>query len=85
MPYITKAERVLLHEGAQAINAGHLNYQLSMIVDEYLFEHGVSYASLNDVMGVLACMQQEIYRRIAAPLENSKIEQNGDVFTCLEQ
>lgn len=62
---------------------GDLNFVLSCIVDEYLVGAGVNYTKLNDVMGVLACMQAEVYRRIAAPYEDQKLAENGDVFQCL--
>jgi hypothetical protein len=40
----------------------------------------LSYADYNSIIGVLECAKLEIYRRTAAPYEDEKIEQNGDVF-----
>jgi hypothetical protein len=37
------------------------------------------YERLNRAMGVLACVQAEFYRRVAAPYEDQKIAENGDV------
>ena len=84
MPYIQEDERELLATGALPHTPGHLNYLLSIEVDNYLNHKGVSYTSLNDVMGVLACIQAEVYRRIATPYELKKLVENGEVFTCLE-
>jgi hypothetical protein len=38
-------------------------------------------ASADEVVGVLECAKLEIYRRIAAPYEDKKIVENGDVYT----
>jgi len=57
---------------------GHLNYLVSSIIDE-VYER--NYASLNAAIGVLECVKLELYRRILAPYEDTKIEQNGDVYT----
>lgn len=32
------------------------------------------------ILGVLECVKLELYRRVAAPYEDRKIEENGDVF-----
>ena len=37
------------------------------------------YFYLNRAMGVLECIKQEFYRRVAAPYEDIKIVENGDV------
>lgn len=79
MPYIKQSERSnrpLVHNQ----QAGNLNYTLSQEVDRYLWENGLSYATLNNVVGVLECLKLEVYRRIAAPYEDKKLEENGDVF-----
>ncbi len=41
---------------------------------------GVSYTTYNEVVGVLECVKQEIYRRVIGPYENEKKHANGDVF-----
>jgi hypothetical protein len=40
----------------------------------------LSYSKINEVIGVLECAKQELYRRVASPYEDSKKEANGDVF-----
>ena len=64
---------------------GELNYLLTFLVNQYLFRHGEtpSYTDYNEVVGVLECMKLELYRRLIAPYENKKKEQNGDVYPAL--
>ncbi len=91
MSYIREAGRVrlepLLHLFMQNMptDAGELNYVLSRMVDTYVQVKGKNYAVLNEVIGVLECVKQEYYRRIAAPYENTKINENGDVYGKLPQ
>lgn len=80
MPYIPQDRRPLLNAGAVALGPGELNYQLSKMIGNYLLEYGISYRHLNDVLGVLTCVQHEVYRRLAAPYEDRKLAENGDVF-----
>ena len=35
------------------------------------------------VIGALECAKLELYRRIAAPYEDTKIQENGEVYTKL--
>ena len=39
-----------------------------------------SYHAYNEIIGVLECVKQEFYRRMVAPYEDKKCEENGDVF-----
>jgi hypothetical protein len=64
--------------------AGELNYMISSLLDEYLTERGKNYASINEVIGMLECAKLELYRRVAAPYEDEKIDQNGDVFDVIK-
>lgn len=50
--------------GSPTVEAGRMSY-----------DHGV-----NAVMGILACVQAEYYRRRAVPYEDIKALENGDVF-----
>jgi hypothetical protein len=60
---------------------GELNWKIAVLVDGYLRTYGVDYQRLNDVVGALECNKLEIYRRLAAPYEDQKIRDNGDVFS----
>ncbi|MCK5602733.1 hypothetical protein KAR91_12710 [Candidatus Pacearchaeota archaeon] len=56
-----------------------MNYIISRIVTTDI-RYNKCYLTINEAMGVLACVQQELYRRLAGPYEDQKCEQNGDVF-----
>jgi hypothetical protein len=43
----------------------------------------VRYAHLNEAVGVLECAKLELYRRIAAPYEDDKRSETGDVYDVL--
>ena len=80
MPYIPQNQRNL----SNPLNhAGRLHYDISQVIDRYLFHQNAQprYQQFNDVMGVLACAQAEVYRRLIAPYEDKKIQENGDVFS----
>lgn len=58
---------------------GMLNYVISRIVSVEMRQN-LRYLTINEAMGVLACVQQELYRRLAGPYEYEAMERNGDVF-----
>ena len=80
MPYISPDDKCsVARDGPQT--AGELNYLITTNVLRYL--HGapkLSYAEINAVIGVLECAKMEFYRRLAAPYEDTKIRENGDVY-----
>lgn len=76
MPYIEKARR----EDIKLETPGDLNYAFTMLAKTYLKDKGLSYQTCNDIVGALESAKMEFYRRIVIPYENSKIEQNGDVY-----
>jgi len=81
MPYIDRAARARLEGGGRPETAGELNYAITRIVDQYLVDKGgVRYAHLNEVVGALECAKTELYRRLAAPYEDEKIREAGDVY-----
>jgi hypothetical protein len=77
MPYI---KQELRGGWKQPASTGELNYALSQEIKSYLNLKGVSYQTYNDVIGVLEALKLEIYRRLVAPYEDTKIIENGDVF-----
>lgn len=82
MPYIDKASRKRLAEGAVAQTPGELNYLITMLLDDYIQRKGgVRYAHINEVVGVLECAKLELYRRVAAPYEDGKCAASGEVYT----
>jgi len=87
MPYIKMEDRpkyekplselisTLKSQSVESID-GELNYIITRILKE---SYPLRYFNLNRAMGVLECCKLEFYRRVAAPYEDTKIEQNGDV------
>jgi hypothetical protein len=85
MPYIlSQARNKILYEDFKPTTAGELNFLITSIIDDYIKQHGLNYGIINELIGVLECSKLELYRRIAAPYEDSKIEQNGDVYTSFQ-
>ncbi len=82
MPYIDPKGRPEFEKHIEALqpnSAGELNYVLSRICAGYLTRKGKRYANLNEIMGVLSCVAHEFYRRVAAPYEDGKIKESGDI------
>lgn len=82
MPYIKQIYRSDLtpHINKDLETSGELNYAITKICKLYMWQHGKSYRTINDIIGVLECAKQEFYRRIAVPYEDNKIAENGDVY-----
>lgn len=81
MPYIPQEDRGKVIDNGYARTVGELNYLITQSCLDYLGKYmSPTYASCNEVMGVLECVKQEFYRRVAAPMEDRKCDMNGDVF-----
>jgi hypothetical protein len=79
MPYIKRGDRTRFAMPEIPETVGELNYVITRICHQYLALHGVKYENLNGVIGALECVKAELYRRVAAPYEDEKIRDNGDV------
>lgn len=81
MPYIVEEDRQEIDQGlpVRVYSEGQLNYKLTRLVRVWLGKEP-NYARINAAIGVLECAKIELYRRIAAPYEDTKIEENGDVY-----
>jgi len=55
---------------------GNLNYTITRLLRTC---YGKSYGEINDAIGMLQCVMMEHYRTIAAPYEDQKKYENGDV------
>ena len=88
MPYIKKYSRDNLDPKEWSVpvagSAGDLNFQITRLINDYLKLNGLSYSNINECIGVLECSKLELYRRIAAPYEDKKIVENGDVYNLEE-
>jgi hypothetical protein len=81
MPYIKQERRDAILAGAKPQDAGELNFAITVVVDNYLqAKGGIRYAHLNEVVGAMECAKLELYRRLAAPYEDKKIKEAGDVY-----
>lgn len=91
MPYIAPKEREQYEETIQSLVEdffhsgdnwrGDMNYVVSSIIARLIEKwQGPRYAQINDLIGVLECIKLELYRRVAAPYEDIKAEENGDVY-----
>jgi len=89
MPYTTPIDRARIDPSLGAfldgftdrfgqMTEGDLNYTLTRIIAGWIRTY-TSYAKINTAIGVLECAKLELYRRLAAPYEDTKIAQNGDI------
>ena len=87
MPYIKadnrKKYRKILEELVKILKTlpaeevdGELNYVVTKILKEV---YPLRYFHINKAVGVLECIKLEYYRRVAAPYEDLKIKEAGDV------
>jgi len=85
MPYIKSEEqRLELEYPIETLittikDEGDLNFVITTLISKYVQEKGKNYATLNTVLGVLSAVAREFYRRVVAPYEDTKIEENGDI------
>jgi hypothetical protein len=60
---------------------GDLNFQITRLLDGYMYAHRLSYQTINDILGALEGAKLEFYRRVAVPYEDAKRDVNGDVYS----
>lgn len=80
MPYIKQADKPVVRANGPS-TPGELNYVITHVVDVYLADKPISYATLNEIVGALELAKHEFIRRIVNPFEELKIHTNGDVYT----
>jgi len=93
MPYIIQDKRMVLDSHIESlINAlrelecddaennmeGNINYIFTRILKRVY--PGNRYHQINDAMGILASVQAEYYRKLAAPYEDQKEFENGEII-----
>jgi hypothetical protein len=62
-------------------SSGDFNYIISTLLGHwYEMTFLPSYDKVNTVVGILECVKQEYYRRVAVPYEDKKREAHGDVY-----
>jgi hypothetical protein len=88
MPYIKPEdrERMSVMDVCRAGTPGELNYQITKLCLGYIARRfdvegiKLNYQAINDIVGALEGAKLEFYRRVAAPYEDTKIKENGDVY-----
>jgi hypothetical protein len=86
MPYISQDRRDALFNDSSTSyddsikSPGELNYMITLYLKEDIEKHGLSYQSINDIVGALEGAKLEFYRRVVGPYEDTKKELNGDVY-----
>ena len=89
MPYIESKRRRyidLLREKLvpQVESAGEMNYAITTLLLDWMRYYrepeAPRYDDYNEVIGILECVKQEMYRREIAKYETQKCQENGDVF-----
>lgn len=88
MPYVTQEQRRDLESiptvlgGVRRVpaNPGELNFCVTKVILEYLRYRGLSYQTINDIIGALEQAKDEFRRRVVHPYEDVKKEVNGDVY-----
>ena len=87
MPYIPKEDRKQYHLAVANVihkldranwDAGHINFVIYSIL-KAAWIRNASYSNGNKLIGVLASVSAEFYRRFLVPHEDNKKEDNGDV------
>lgn len=84
MPYLEAGIRASLNNGRKATKGGELNFQISKLINDFLAMKQINYSAINEAMGALESAKLEFYRRVAAPYEELKAKQNGEVYECLK-
>jgi len=78
MPYIKTKDKARATHSPET--AGELNFQITQAVQDFANRNGLSYQTINDVVGALESVKAEFQRRVVAPYEDFKIATNGDVY-----
>lgn len=80
MPYIKQIDRMAAR--CAPSTTGDLNFAITTLVHDWLDrqDHKLRYDHVNAAIGALECAKLELYRRIAAPYEDAKAVENGDVL-----
>jgi len=87
MPYIKPERRVKYEETLNELLGilkslsvedvdGELNYIVTTLLKKV---YPLRYFHINRAIGVIECVKQEFYRRVASPYEDLKMKESGDV------
>lgn len=95
MPYIAQDKRDILDPIIEQLHStlvdlelddesnnteGNINYAVTrLLMMVYGQSDSTRYSQINDAIGMLECIKQEYYRKVAAPYEDQKEFENGAV------
>lgn len=88
MPYIAQDDRIKFDPVLQEFDdcmltivptEGEMNYLITSIMHRWLSLVGIRYRNINTAVGIMECAKLELYRKIAAPYEDTKKAENGAV------
>ena len=92
MPYIKQEKRDILDPAIESLfvrlaidmqredEENNMEENINYVFTKLLKKcYGESYKEINDALGVISAVQLEFYRAVAAPYENQKIYERGDV------
>lgn len=82
MPYLDEHRKGQLDRGSAPVTPGDLTYIFTREAVAYLGDK-YGFSDLAEAIAALECAKLELYRRLAAPYEDGKIVDNGDVFTVV--
>jgi hypothetical protein len=74
----SKIKSQLKNEDIRLLRPGYLNYCITKLLLE-VYGRDSRYADYNEMVGMLECCKQELYRVQAAPYEDIKSKENGKV------
>ncbi len=80
MPYLDEEAKNYMARGLIGRVSGELNYELTLVILNYLAIHHLSYQTCNDIVGALDNCKDEFRRRVQHPYEDKAIERNGDIY-----
>lgn len=90
MPYVNHSLRSYVESGLQSAitffgkhaTEGEFAYFLARVLDLRARDGKgtLSYRAIRECLGDLEAAKLEFYRRVAAPYEDLKLQQNGDVY-----
>jgi hypothetical protein len=81
VPYIEREKRIeLVNLTRCPVTAGELNFCITDYINWYVSTKGMSYQTINDVIGACEGAKLEFVRRFMGKYEDQKRIQNGDVY-----
>jgi hypothetical protein len=94
MPYIPLNDRTQYQEAIRELailipkdrtkRCGHMNYVISLLIEK-VYGKEMRYADHNEIVGLLTCAKDELYRIKTGPYEDKAIEKNGDLSDLPEE